>query len=625
VRYRIDDELGHGGMKSVMRARDRNTERNIAMAALRDPSARGKRIARFVREARITAALEHPNIVPIYDIGLDEAQKPYFTMKLLGGETLQSILQRIYAGYGNYRTDHPLGSLLRVFFGVCNAVSFAHSRGVIHMDLKPANIQVGDFGEVLVLDWGIARVLDKDPVLFPNRLVLDKDLPEIPSEGLVAGTPGFMSPEQERGEYATLDERTDIYALGAILCAILHCRKPGKGARQEHGKIPAALEAVAAKAMSRQPAHRYQSVEDLASDVRAYVEGYATTAQQAGAFTLLWLLVKRHNVVASLAAASLAVVIAILTVSFIKIRGSERVALDALAKIKAEQANNQKFGVMAAPHFLDEARMSILSHDFDQGLSQLENVVAYDRDCQEAWDNIAAMCLGRQEFDQAAIAYGHLPKSDPPAPFSAPVDLQGVLLKYAMIARQGGPAALRKSQADFVYDILHANHTAPPYLELAAATFFRYRNADPETVDFDTIEKVLRWVNPDAKNLVFTHEETPMGLKVALHGNVSDIFPLVGLPISVLDASDTGAMDPGWLRNAPLISVDLSRSSTWDIPRLVQINTLQVLSLVGWLNKDYTRLRGLPQIKRVYVDPADIPAVHRALGNGPLAPQVYGG
>jgi tetratricopeptide (TPR) repeat protein len=629
VRYRIDDELGHGGMKSVMRARDRNTERNIAMAALRDPSARGKRIARFVREARITAALEHPNIVPIYDIGLDDEQKPYFTMKLLGGETLQSILQRVYAEYGHYRADYPLSSLLQTFFGVCNAVSFAHSRGVIHLDLKPANIQVGDFGEVLVLDWGIARVLEKDPILYPNRLILDKGLREAPSEGVVSGTPGFMSPEQARGEYSTLDESTDIFALGAILYAILHCRestgKSGGGARQENARVPAALEAVAAKAMSRQPENRYQTVGELARDVRAYVEGYATKAQQAGAVTLLWLLVKRHNVVATLGALSLMVVFAILTVSFLKIRGSEQVALDALAKMKAEQQSKQEIGLLAAPRVLEQARQAMQAHNYDQALPVLENLVGYDKDCTEAWWDLAAIRLGRQEFDQAAVAFSHLPKTDPPPPYSAPVDLQGVLAKYSYLARQGGDT-LRKNQDAFVYDMLHADHTAWSYLEIAAAAFFKSHNHNPQTVDFGTIENALRWLNPDAKELVFTHEETPMGLKISIHGsNVSHIVPLAGLPVSVLDASGTGDPELEWLGDAPLISVDLSGSRTSILLQLTQINTLQELRLAGWQRKDYSQLRLLPQLKRVIVAPADVTAAQKAVEGESAPPQIIGG
>src|ERR1700677_5025660 len=503
-KYCIGDEVGSGGMKSVLCTRDCSTERNVAMAVLRDATLRSKKITRFVREARITAALEHPNIIPVYDIGVDEEGKPYFTMKLLGGETLESILQRIYAGHGDYRARYPLNRLLRIFQGVCDAIGFAHSRGVIHLDLKPANIQVGDFGEVLVLDWGLAKILNKNPVLYPNRLVLEKSLCEISQAG-VSGTPGFMSPEQSRGENDTLDECTDIYALGALLHAILSCRKPpGKIDRrvpQENAKIPVALQAVAARAMSDQRENRYQSVEELAGEVRAYVDGYATEAQHAGAFTILWLLVKRHSVVPTLASVSLVTVFAILTMSDMKIRASEKSERAALQKIKEEENRTHQVGLIAAPQVLQQAVAAMHTLDYDQAITLLDRVVALDKDkvdenSTKAWCDLAAIHLGRQEFEQAGIAFSHLPKSDPPLPFSPPVDLQGILAKYDDLARKGGGDALRKADADFVHDVNEATHTAWSYRQLSIAVFFKYHNRNSKTVNFDTIEKALRWLNP---------------------------------------------------------------------------------------------------------------------------------
>jgi tRNA A-37 threonylcarbamoyl transferase component Bud32 len=621
-KYRVGDELGSGGMKYVLRTFERSTERNVAMAVLRDPSASSRKMTRFVREARITAALEHPNIVPIYDIGLDGAGKPYFTMKLLGGETLQSILQRVNASYGDYRKRYPLNSLLQVFQGVCNAIGFAHSRGVVHLDLKPANIQVGDFGEVLVLDWGLARVLEKDPVLFPNRLVLEKNLRQLHSEG-VSGTPMFMSPEQARGENDALDERTDIHALGAILYAILNCRKsPGKTgahARQENAKIPAALVAVAIKAMSEQPDDRYQTVEELASDVRAYVEGFATAAQRAGALTLLWLLIKRHSVVAALVAISLAAVFGILTASLVKIRRSEQVALNALDKIKAEQAGRHQLGLLAAPQLIQQANDAIFMLDYNKVLSLLEQTVALDPSCEAAWWNIAAIHLGRWEFDAAGAAFTHVRKSDFSATASRPVDMQGVLEKYSAI--NGSPS--RKVRENFAHDLIDAAHDSWPTRRLALGVFFKAANSNPQTVDFDLIEKSLRWLNPEAKDLTFAHEDTPAGLKVSLHGGkVTEICPLAGLPISVLDFSDTGNVGLEWLRYAPLTSVDFSRSFTGDVRMLDRWPNIREIRLIDWRDKDYTRLGNFPQLQRVIVAPWEVDAVKGALNNMAHPPEV---
>ena len=629
-KYRVSDEVGSGGMKSVLRTRDRSTERNVAMAVLRDAPLRSKKITRFVREARITAALEHPNIVPVYDIGADEEGKPYFTMKLLGGETLESILQRVYAGYSDYRTRYSLNSLLRIFQGVCDAISFAHSRGVIHLDLKPANIQVGDFGEVLVLDWGLAKVFENDPNLHPDAIVLDPGLRAAPSEGTISGTPGFMSPEQSRGENATLDERTDIYALGAILYAILNCRKSegetdGRS-HQENPKIPAALEAVARKAMSGLPAQRYRTVEDLARDVRAYTEGYATKAQQAGAFTLLWLLFKRHNVVASLTLVSLVTVFSILATSYIKIRHSELREHEAFEKYKAEQAGKYRVGLLAAPNVMEQAREALRRLDYDQAISLLEHAVSLDKDYSDAWLHLAALRLGRQEFDQAAVAFSHLPKPDAPLPYTtSPPDLQGVVEKYSRLFHEKGAGGLRNAQDDFVTDIINAGHTAWPFRQMALVAFFKDHNRNPRTVDFGTIEKALRLLNSNAKDMVFTHEDTPLGLKIVLHSDsISEVCPLAGLPVSVLDASGTGPMDLEWLQDAPLISVDLSGSRTWDLHPLNQSSTLQELRIVGWRNKDYSRIPDLPNLKRLIVDAPDVAEVQSVLEKDPAPPKIIG-
>ncbi|MEI8342624.1 MAG: serine/threonine-protein kinase, partial [Verrucomicrobiota bacterium] len=160
-KYRLGEEVGSGGMKSVHRAHDLNANRDVAMAKLREASAPPRRMRRFVREARITAALEHPNIVPVHEIGVDETGKPYFTMKLLGGETLHSVLKKLSSGDAAFQKKYTLARLLQIFQSVCNAAAFAHSRGIIHLDLKPSNIQVGDFGEVLVLDWGLAKMMEQ--------------------------------------------------------------------------------------------------------------------------------------------------------------------------------------------------------------------------------------------------------------------------------------------------------------------------------------------------------------------------------------------------------------------------------------------------------------------------------
>ena len=628
-KYEVAEELGTGAMKLVRRTLDKNAARDVALAVLLDSAPRAKKISRFVREARITAALEHPNIVPIYDIGVDEAGKPYFTMKLLGGETLHSILQKLNEGNPDYKKRYPLNRLLQIFLSVCNAVSFAHSRGVIHLDLKPANIQVGDFGEVLVLDWGLAKVIEKDPAIFPHRLVLGEGLREIPKEGVVRGTPGFMGPEQARGEHASLNEQTDIFALGAVLYTILKCKPPSKktstGAKPKSEpaagfKIPPALEAVATKAMARQPLNRYHNVGELAGDVQAFLDGYATKAQQAGALTLLWLLIKRHNVVATLLFLSVTLVFSILSVALVIISRSEQKAHAALEVIEKNEAERHKLYQLAAPRVFLDAQNFIHLIDYDQAISSLEYEVTLDSENRAAWEELGALRLGRQEFDQANLAFSHVAKvpenngKNGPPPM---LDLPSIAWKYAAIARENGGTLSRDSQEEFVNEILHADHTAPPQQHMALGAFFKSQNRSLETANFDLIEEMLREMNPASNNLEFSYKVSEDGLKVSLHGNrISQLLPLTGLPITFLDLSDmpdTPPEDLDWVQDMPLAVVDLSQSRISDLKPLSKIPTLTELRLVNNHEKDYGLLKSMSQLKRIVVSKADVAEAKKAL------------
>ena len=206
--YELGELLGRGGMGEVVAARDPRIEREVALKRVRRGTANAETIARFVREAKIQARLDHPAIVPVHELGRDANGLPYFTMKRLTGETLAARLP----------ASGPLQPLLRALIDACFAIELAHTRGVIHRDLKPSNIMMGDYGEVYVLDWGIARLTDGETYRpsAPQHDVTDSDAT---AAGAVLGTPGYMPPEQMRGE--AIGPAADVYALGAILFEIL--------------------------------------------------------------------------------------------------------------------------------------------------------------------------------------------------------------------------------------------------------------------------------------------------------------------------------------------------------------------------------------------------------------------
>jgi serine/threonine protein kinase len=292
TKYRLIRKIGSGGMGTVYLAQDTALGRKVAVKVMNIADPTGALATRMTREARIVALLEHPSIVPIHDVGTLDDGRVFYAMKLVQGSRLDE----------HARLGSSLADLLRIFQKVCEAVAFAHASEVIHRDLKPENIMVGPFGEVLVIDWGVAKVLINEPggsITGSPRVneppaSSDADatttLPLAPSGqvgdtsgGTVIGTPAYMSPEQARGETDTLDPRSDVYSLGAILYFILTGQPPvASGSairpRQLDARIPRAVEAICLKSMSERREDRYSSAEEIAADVVKFLDGMPVSA-----------------------------------------------------------------------------------------------------------------------------------------------------------------------------------------------------------------------------------------------------------------------------------------------------------------------------------------------------------
>jgi serine/threonine protein kinase len=238
VGYERGEEVGRGGMGIVFRARHHALNRDVAVKLLRDEFvADGTLAAYFLEEARITAQLQHPNIPPVHEVGTLPGGRPFLVMKLIKGNTLQEELQNV----SDLKAE--TGRFVTIFEGIAQAVAYAHQRRVIHRDLKPGNVMVGPFGEVQVMDWGIAKVLPNpgscEPASSPEvdieTIILSsrREAEDGTQDGAAKGTPSFMSPEQAKGEVARIDQRTDVFALGAILCCILTGQPPYTGTKLE--------------------------------------------------------------------------------------------------------------------------------------------------------------------------------------------------------------------------------------------------------------------------------------------------------------------------------------------------------------------------------------------------------
>jgi WD40 repeat protein/tRNA A-37 threonylcarbamoyl transferase component Bud32 len=309
-RYEVRREYGRGGMSRVLLAFDKHLQREIALKELLPDEERGgpsmAASARFVREARITGQLEHPNIVPVYELGSHEDGSVYYTQKLVRGTTLKARLAECRSA------GHRLG-LLAHFADLCHAVAYAHSRGVIHRDLKPENVMVGQFGETVVLDWGLAKARGEKDVRAQAVLRAAESLrADTTLEGYALGTPSYMSPEQALGRLEEIDERSDVWSLGAILFELLTGRPPfeGQGAlsviakvareappkvRQIAREAPPELAAVADKCLARDRATRYGNAEEIAAEIDAFQAGGDVRAYRYSSLDLLRRFVQRHR------------------------------------------------------------------------------------------------------------------------------------------------------------------------------------------------------------------------------------------------------------------------------------------------------------------------------------------
>lgn len=368
-RYRDPVPIGSGGMGTVYRVFDPALERTVAMkvfggtdGALPEP----RLLARFLAEAKVTGRLQHPGIVSVFEIGVDGRQRPYFTMPWIAGKDLHAILQARQRG----DPDWPLVRVLDVLVRVCEAVAYAHERGVLHRDLKPANVMVGAFGETYVVDWGLAHC---DPVAADAAAEPASAGSPNTQAGEVLGTPAYMAPEQANGE--VVGPGADVYALGAMLYHVLTGQVPyATGGEPISSAVtlerlrsgppppvsrlaattPPELLAICDRAMARDPGQRYPSVADLRADLRAFLENRVVAAFASGPFAELGKWMRRNRALAVVSGLALVALVLGLVVSL-----EQRAAADRHAGIATE---NFELAFAAAEDLLGR----IGFHDLEQ-------------------------------------------------------------------------------------------------------------------------------------------------------------------------------------------------------------------------------------------------------------------
>jgi serine/threonine-protein kinase len=327
ARFEVLRPHARGGLGEVFVARDAELDRDVALKEIQGCHAgRPDLLSRFLLEAKVTGALEHPGVVPIYSLGTYADGRPFYAMRFVQGQSLRDAIEAYHADRGRRTPSErslALRGLLGRFVDVCNALAYAHSRGVLHRDVKPANVMLGKYGETLVVDWGLAKVLGKAEVEITEAPLPAPGSADVTHAGRALGTPAYMSPEQAAGHVERMGPRSDVYSLGATLYCLLTGRPPfGEGEaggvlrRVERGDfprprevardVPAALEAVCLKAMAREPAGRYATPRDLAEEVEHWLAYEPVGAHRESAIERAHRWMRRHQ---TLTAAALAVLL----------------------------------------------------------------------------------------------------------------------------------------------------------------------------------------------------------------------------------------------------------------------------------------------------------------------------
>ena len=613
-RYAIGNIVARGGMGAILAARQSSIDRTVAMKVMLD-TCDADDVLRFIDEAKITGKLDHPNIVPVYELGVDEQDRLFYTMKMVRGITLKKVLELMARGVEATVKKYPLPTLLTIFQKVCDAVAFAHSRGVIHRDLKPENIMLGDFGSVLVMDWGLAKVIgarpsaDDKPPEFGRTIITKTPITAAGNTpgGTIMGTPEYMAPEQARGETGALDQRADIYALGAILFETLLLRPvvtgagvteivakvargevewsdPGGGSASARdrrapraGRIPDSLLAVCRKALAFEQAQRYPQVEDLQCDLTAYQDGFATSAEKAGRGRQLWLLVLRNRT----ASIAVAIFLSILPVFTLSVVSEARRAASEVARA-TEALTNLK---QTAPSLLGLAESEARLQHFDGALARLHDALTLDPDLRPAYWRRAWILLGQEKFAKAAEAMRIAQDKDRgPNQFAAIIPLIDELAAAPAgerWANDRGPRLLKHLESVNASGEVIAISTK---LQLGAAEkLWLVRN------------RVQEWLGGDPGR--FVHTDNAGQIEVSINSTGVDTFePLRGLSLDSIRAvmTNVSSLDP--LRGMKLSALDVYGTRVTDISPL-QGMPLRKLNVGGTQSRDLSAIKGAPLVE----------------------------
>ncbi len=628
--YELGPSIGRGGMGAVLQVRDRNIERTVAMKIILDPHDPPATRYRFIREARILGQLEHPNIVPIHELGLDGEGRPYYTMKMVKGVHLHQVLERLRAGDPATVARYPLPQLMTVFLKLCDAVAYAHSKGVLHRDLKPENVMLGDYGEVLLMDWGLAKTLPSSPLDLPAEpepaaprasSAPEAAMPHLTMDGTVMGTPHFMAPEQAEGRVLEIDERTDTFALGGILYSILTLHPPFRGETNEEvmqkaitgaivppttynrpagrrgqpapasagtgapalphcqdGRIPETLAGIAMKALARDPTQRYQTVTALADDIKAHEAGFVTSVEEKTFARQLALLIKRHKAEFAFGAAAVLLLLIGGGISVMRIVASEQRASRSLTLLTEKVTELRR----TAPVFYAEAQSLIEDSHFMQALQRLDYALSLEpnADYHAARGNILQTLL---RMPEAITAYNQALALNP----------------QLAAARENRELCQRfldenRERTTWLPASLNMLHTALLRQQRSAEALAIMRQFGPDKgVLYDSWKSILSQAKFPINNRNLQLNVRGLFTLQMANTPVDDLTPLKGMPLERLFLGGTKVSDLAPLQGMALVELDVAGTKVSDLTPLADL-PLQSLDLRDTRIVDLTPLAAMP-------------------------------
>lgn len=600
TRYEDFEYQDEGGLKVIEVCEDLKTGRQVAMASLKS-TANDQQKEAFLKEARITASLQHPNIVPLYDIGLT-ADKPWFTMKFIIGASLEKNITDLKHHKTSLLTN--LSDRLDMFVKVCDAVAYAHSKGIIHLDIKPANIQISEYGDVLLCDWGLAKILDLecDESFFKSGVANPKEA-NTTIDGYVKGSPGFMAPEQTNLLNVQKGFHTDIFSLGCVLYNILTFEAPFQGkdveaimAKTAAGQftkptelnhtIPLSLEAVCLKAMAVNPEDRYETVLKLQSDILNYRNGFATNAEEASTYKLVSLWIKRNKVVSLSCLIIIFMGIYATWSSIHNLKLENTNARQLAEKVQLEKEFHVKFNKDAAPRFFARAQEAFNAFNFDDAMNFCDSAIELNPDLKEAWKLKGTLHLIYEQFHQANKAFknvkGKSQLKEIAKKYSRlkPIDPQPLPLNLSV---EFFKSLIREKQKQAVAAYIH--HKA--YSKLSIDERLAYCQKLLLAHNHKYVQKIDQNIH-----INFHYNQQTKHLDLSNNPWLHTALILQNFPAKSIDMSKTSINSFICFRNQPLISLDVSHTKILELNTLTNKN-LQNLNIAHTSISDLSKLREL--------------------------------